>query len=267
MAVVAGDNQTFYAASEFGGIFEIHGWRAGVGTPRRSPADGYVGCRGRCEQHGPGVRDELFDGRVNPISGIQVSNDGGLSWTHPVTAYPDPSIEGTPLDNTPQVGYSATAARRTQPSAFGIGIPSDNTNIVFIGTNAGVARTTNGGLSWQILDPTPATPSDSSVWDVVVQAGGPNGLGIVDIVGDDGHLRSVDGGNTWTNANSLPAAGRGRGSISVSPDESYVLFVAGANGTLYESDDAGATWTSLGRTDPIRGGNQIPSSSPTRSRT
>ncbi len=258
MSVVAGDNQTFYAASEFGGIF-----KSTDGGLEWEHLEGHLPMVTWDVEVDPSNPNKVyatsfFDGRLNSISGIQVSSDAGATWIHPLTAHANPALEGTPFDNTPQAGYNAANSRRTEPSAFGIGIRPDNTNIVFIGTNAGVARTTDGGLTWQIIDPTPLTPANANVWDVVVQAGGPMGQGIVDIVGDDGHLRSVDGGNIWTNANSLPAGARGRASISVSPDESYVLLVAGANGSLFESDDAGVTWTNLGRTDPIRGGNRIP---------
>ena len=123
-----------------------------------------------------------------------------------------------------------------------------------MGTNCGVAISRNDGQTWTFTDPTPATAA-TTVWDVVVQPGGPEGRGIVDICGDDGHFRSIDGGNTWTGGTGgLPG---GRCSIVVSPDESYVLLVAASDNSLWESDDAGVTWTDLGTPDnPL--GSRIP---------
>jgi hypothetical protein len=31
---------------------------------------------------------------MTPVPGIQVSNDSGATWTHPLTAHPDPALEG-----------------------------------------------------------------------------------------------------------------------------------------------------------------------------
>ena len=82
-------------------------------------------------------------------------------------------------------------------------------------------------------------PTD--VWDVVAQTGG-----LVDVCGDDGHLRSTDGGVTWTADAGLGIPG-GRCSIAASPDESYVLFVVASDNNVYETDNAGANWTNLGQ--------------------
>ncbi len=257
LATVAGNNQTFYAASEFGGIYRTtdqgQNWTHLSGHLPQVTWDVEVDPSNANRIYAT----SFYDSRVNPITGIQVSTDGGTIWAHPLTADPDPTFEGTANDNTPQVGYgtlggATDTARRTEPSAFGISIRPTAANNVAIGTNAGVAISNDSGATWQFIDPTPATAL-SDVWDVVWHNdGSPNG--VIDVVGIDGHLRSTDGGTTWS-SNNLPVAGR---SIVVSPDESYVLVVAGFDGNLYESDDAGATWTNLGRTDPVRGGGRIP---------
>ena len=64
--------------------------------------------------------------------------------------------------------------------------------------------------------------------------------GIIDVCGDDGHLRSTDGGTTWTTATTQPLQ-TGQCSIAASPDESYVLFaVVGLS--IFESDNGGQSW-------------------------
>jgi photosystem II stability/assembly factor-like uncharacterized protein len=231
LASVAGDNQTFYAASEWGGVYKS--------------TDG-GDTWSRLDKHLPTVMWDVavdpsntnivyatsfYDGKINPLSGIEVSLDGGATWTHPATAAP-PS------------GYGCSSSRKSEPSAFGIGIRPDASNNVFIGTNCGLAISTDSGANWSFVDPTPLD-SANDVWDVLVQPGGPTGQGIVDICGDDGNFRSTDGGGTWT-PGGLPS---GQCSLSASPDESYVLF-ATVGTSIFESDDAGATWTGLPNPSP-----------------
>lgn len=108
-------------------------------------------------------------------------------------------------------------------SAFGISI-DPNTNYVYVGTNCGLAISENAGHTWRFVDPTPATPADD-VWDVVVHDG------IIDLIGDDGDQRSIDGGSSWTSG-ALP----GRlGSIDASPHEPDVLFATTGAGRDWPS--------------------------------
>lgn len=260
LASVPGDNQIFYAASEWGGLY-----KSVDGGQTWSRLDGHMPVATWDVDVDPFttsnvVATSFYGGRLNSISGIQVSADAGVTWAHPPTAHPDPALEGTPDDNTPDPGFrclrdpgedlTQPEVRRVEPSAFGIGIRPDASQNVFVGTNCGVAISNDSGATWRFVDPSPGDPADN-VWDVVVQAGGPMGQGIVDVCGDDGQLRSVDGGATWIAGAGLPS---GRCSIAVSPDEAYVLFVAAADNNIYESDNAGAAWTNLGTPDVNRQG-------------
>jgi uncharacterized repeat protein (TIGR01451 family) len=232
LAAAPGNNQIFYAASEWGGIYRSN--------------DGGLTWN-RLNNHQPTVTWDVevspantnlifatsfYDGRVNSQSGINVSTNGGATWTHPVTA-------------TPPVGL-CSAARRDQPAAFGIAIDPTNAQNVYIGTNCGLAISNDGGTTWNFVDPTPGDLADD-VWDVVVHHGG-----LIDVVGDDGHRRSPDGGATWTTATGTPLPS-GRSSIAASPDEQNVLFATIGN-NVWESDDSGANWTNLGTPDSRRQG-------------
>ena len=229
LASVVGNRRTFYAASEWGGLY-------------KTTDNGLTWAH--LDNHLPQVTwdvevdpsDErkvyatsFYDGRqAGTRSGINVSDDGGATWKHPSSAV-------TPAS------FNCAASRGSEPSAFGISVRPDATNTVFVGTNCGIARSSNAGSTWKFIDPTPATPA-KDVWDVVAQAGG-----VIDICGDDGHMRSLNNGATWS-ANNLPPPFAGMPcSLAVSPDEPYVLFAAVAtNGqTVFESDDGGATWTQL----------------------
>lgn len=226
----ASNGSAFYAASEWGGLY-------------RSLDSGQTWAH--LDGHVPTVTWDVevsrvdaqrvyatsfYDGRVNSIAGINVSTDGGVTWTHPASA-------------TPPAGFCTTAARRDNPAAFGISIDPDSVEHVYIGTNCGLAISRDAGATWTFVDPTPAASSADAVWDVLAQKGG-----IIDLCGDDGHMRSTNFGLTWTTAavNRLPS---GRCSIDVSPDESYVLFAV-VGTTIYQSLDGGGSWTASAQTNP-----------------
>lgn len=240
LATVSNDKNTIYAASEWGGLYKTTD-----GGLNWSHIDSLLPTVLDDVEVNPGntgtiYTTSFYDGRVNSQSGISVSFDGGVTWSHPASA-------------TPPVAYNCAATRKAEPSAFGIGVRPDATQNVFIGTNCGVARSTDGGVTWNFVDPTPATPA-TDVWDARVQGGGPTSQGIVDVCGDDRHYRSTDGGTTWTGGSAgLPA---GQCQITASPDESYVLF-ATVGSRIFESDDAGSTWpTEL--TNPANGASRSP---------
>ncbi len=216
-------NTVFYAASEWGGIYKSsdagHKWaRLDAHLPTAtwdveiSPAD-----QNRV------IATSFYDGRVQSLAGINISTNGGTTWTHPASA--------APPDN-----FCRSADRRQEPSAFGIAFDPGNANNVYVGTNCGLAISSDGGSTWRFVDPTPGNGAND-VWDVVVHH-----AGTIDLCGDDGHRRSTDGGATWSTANAggtpLPA---GICSIAASPDEKHVLIAV--SGTLiFETDDGGGTW-------------------------
>jgi hypothetical protein len=166
------------------------------------------------------VATSFFDGRIKSIAGINISADGGRTWSHPA---------GQPATNS-----CLTADRYREPAAYGIAIDHDNPNNIYVGTNCGLAISRDRGTSFFWVDPTPNTLADD-VWSVVV-----HDHGIIDLCGDDGGLRSIDGGAKWKPATGV-ALPSGRCSLAVSPNESYVLFaVVGTE--IFESDDGGDNW-------------------------
>jgi PKD domain len=229
LGVAPNSNAVVYAASEYGGL-----WKTIDSGTNWSRLNNHLPTRAWDVLVDPANANRVYasswyDGRMTSTSGIQVSTDAGATWSHPATATP--------------TGLTCNNALN-QPSGFGIDVRPDAQNEVYIGTQCGLARSTDSGATWAHLDPEVTGSAADTVWDVVVQPGGPNGQGIIDVCGNKRHFRSVDGGATWTGgAFGLPA---GRCSIAVSPDESYVLFVYASDNNIYESDDAGANWTNLG---------------------
>lgn len=222
LAVARTDRNLMYAATEYGGIYKsTDGGRNWRHVPGHVPVVTWD------VEIDPGdarrvYATSFYDGRTISRAGINISTDGGATWSKSATA-------------TPPEGFCADARARVEPAGFGIAISDENPNNIYIGTNCGLAISNDRGMSWHFVDPTPADGA-TRVWDVVVHHGG-----TIDTCGDDGHLRSVNGGAAWTSATGTGALPGGICSIAASPQEAHVLFsVVGT--TIFESDDGGANW-------------------------
>ena len=217
-------NTVFYAASEWGGIYKsTDAGRKWIRLDAHIPTATWDVEVSPAEANRV-IATSFYDGRVNSLSGINVSSDGGASWTRPPTS-------------VPPAGFCREPERRDEMSAFGIAFDPQNAKNVYAGTTCGLAISNDSGQTWRFVDPTPANGAND-VWDVVVHHGG-----TIDVCGDDGHRRSTNGGTSWTTAtaagNPLPA---GICSITASPDEAHVLFaVSGV--LIFESDDGGGSWS------------------------
>jgi len=174
------------------------------------------------------IATAVNDTRTVNGGGIWRSTDGGVTWQKPA---------------------SSTPAACPRASAWGIAYAPD-VNSIFVGTDCGVAVSTDSGATWTHVQPDP-TLGNQAIYSLVAQAGG-----LVDILGNNGHYRSTTGGaaGSWTATNNQPGPnGTGGGGISthslaVSPLSSSILFAATdfSTGTqVWESDDGGSNWTAL----------------------
>jgi hypothetical protein len=173
----------------------------------------------------------FFDGRINPKSGISISNNAGATWT---------TVDFSKLDTL----NCTVALRKTQPTGWQISINPSVPSTVFVGTGCGLALSTNSGGNWTFIDPSPGDAAEQ-IYAVVA-----HGRSTVDVIGDNGFFRSTDNGAHWSAAVAAPGpvagnSGPGNG-IAVSPAESYVLLAENLQANIFESDDGGVTWpTSL----------------------
>jgi uncharacterized repeat protein (TIGR01451 family) len=204
MAGVPGDPSTYFAASETAGLFKTtNGGQSWVHL------DGHIPAATWGVAVAPGGQrvyaTSFYDGRVNPLTGLEVSKDGGGTWSRPPLSAPS----------------TCDPKRAAQPSGFGVGV-RNGTGEVLAGTNCGLARSGDGGDSWEQFDPTPADGATNSVWDVVALPGGRTYA-----CGDDGLLVSASGNaGTWTQLNKPAPFPGGFCSLAVSPDDPDVVFVA-----------------------------------------
>ena len=134
LAAVVGDNQTFYAASEWGGLFKTEdGGRIWTRLDRHLPVATWAV---EVDPTNPQIvyATSFYDGRANSLAGINVSYNAGANWTHPPSTTPPPGL------------CSETA--RTEPAAFGISISPNAPQNVFIGTNCGLAVSHDGRFAY-----------------------------------------------------------------------------------------------------------------------
>jgi photosystem II stability/assembly factor-like uncharacterized protein len=191
--------------------------------------------------------------------GILVSTDGGATWALTGAGTFDRlAIAKIAVDPTdPNTAYAAVNdfADNGRPFAGGTGI----------------FKTTDGGAHW--ANTTAALNDQFDPYsDVVIDPSNPSTvyMAIGDHFGDayhtggNGVYKSTDAGAHWTKlGGGLPADANaiGRVSLAVAPSDSQVIYVSisgtghgvsTAHGTLFKlmrSDDGGATWTDLMRTD------------------
>ncbi len=223
----AGDLSKVYAATEWGGLYQSFD-QGGTWTKIESFAPSATWDIKVDPSNSQRVyATSFFDGRVNPQSGISVSNDAGGTWT-PVSFTKFDTLNCT----VPQ--------RKNQPSGWQISINPGTPSTVFVGTSCGLARSTDSGGSWTFIDPSPGDPAEQ-IYAVVA-----HDKQTVDVIGDNGFFRSIDNGNTWSTILPGPGpvsgnSGPGNG-VAVSPQESYVLLAENLQGNIFESDDGGKTW-------------------------
>ncbi|HEX6850036.1 MAG TPA: hypothetical protein VF139_01425 [Candidatus Polarisedimenticolaceae bacterium] len=175
------------------------------------------------------IATSFYDGRTDAQSGINVSSDGGLTWTRPVTA-------------VPPTGFCSNPDDQVELSAFGISIAPSNPSVVYVGTSCGLAISNDYGSTWSYVKP-PSTPGGSRVWDVVASADGQ----WIDFCGDDGHHWYRPSAGVWGQGSGLPS---GICSLAASPYSPNNLNLIATVGTkIYETTAAGI-WTET-RTNPL----------------
>ena len=132
------------------------------------------------------------------------------------------------------------------------------------GGERGLFKTTDGGATWTRVF---HVNDDTGITDLVMQPGKPDVMivsayqrrrAVGQAIGggpDGGLYRSVDGGKKFTKlTNGLPTGDTGRAGLAVdpkNPNRVYAIIEAKRpESGLFRSDDAGVTWTRIGRMSP-----------------
>lgn len=186
-----------------------------------------------------GMGEGDIRGNIQPGDGVYKSTDAGKTWTH---------IGFSDSDAIPKIRIDPTNPDIVFVADFGkYSVPS---------TERGVFKSTDGGQTWRKVlyrdDKTGAIDIEidhnnpkvifASLWqawrvEYSMSSGGP-GCGL---------FKSTDGGEHWTEITrnpGLPSGIDGKIGIAISPADSNRVYalVENADGGLFSSDDAGATW-------------------------
>ncbi len=187
-----------------------------------------------------GMGENPIRGNVSHGDGVYKSTDGGKTWKH------------VGLEDTRQI-----ARVRVHPKNPDIVYVAAQGHVWAPNADRGVFRSTDGGKTWKkvlfrsdkagasdlIIDPTNPNILYAGFWEVyrkpwTLESGGA-GSGI---------LKSMDGGDTWTELTRNPGLPRGvigKVGITVSPanpDRLWALVEAD-DGGVFRSDNGGRTWT------------------------
>jgi uncharacterized repeat protein (TIGR01451 family) len=249
----------FYAASELGGLFRRMG-------PAWTHLSGFLPTKAwdvEVDPEGDIVyATSFYDGRIPTRAGIQVSQDRGQTWTRPPSVDPPSSM--------------CDADRMAAPSAFGISVRPGTPNEVLVGTNCGLALSSDYGASWEYVDPASTNGHAKSVWDVVALEGG-----LTYACGQNGVMKSPDGRTAWEMVTTpaavppgVPLPGpvpyTGFCSLAVARDYPQWVFVVFSHVTYFDpifdirdsvffaSSNGGTTWTPMPHPDPVTKQKRVP---------
>ncbi|HSL23956.1 MAG TPA: hypothetical protein VK886_20650 [Vicinamibacterales bacterium] len=243
-AAIPGETSTYYAGAASGGIWKSTDsgktWApifddqsaAAIGALAIDPSDPRTIWAGTGEAWVIRPTDVMGDGMYK-------STDAGATWKHVGLAETGRIGRIVVHPTNPQIVYACALGRATGPQQ-----------------DRGVFKTTDGGASWQrmlFVDPDTGCsglsmdPKDPNVlvagtWQVVMHtwamfSGGP-GSGI---------FMTRDGGTNWTRLShpGLPKPPVGKVDVQIAPTNSnriYALIQTPNQGSLWRSDDAGASW-------------------------
>lgn len=188
-----------------------------------------------------GMGESAIRGNIMPGDGVYRSGDAGKTWTHLGFKTVDAISKIRIHPTNPDIVYVAAFGQYSVPSA-----------------ERGVFKSTDGGQSWRkvlfrddntgavdiAIDRNNPDVMYAAMWEAYrkeyqMSSGGPG----------SGLFKSMDGGENWTEITrnpGLPAEGLvGRIGVAVTaadPNRVYAL-IENDNGGLFQSNDAGATWT------------------------
>jgi len=154
------------------------------------------------------------------VDSLYKSSDGGDSWIK-VFSWPSSGQFGNP----PGVGVRRLV------------VDPGNSSTLYVATNLGVQKSTDGGTSWQEMN---AGLAELDTRDIVAH---PQTAGLLFAGTAGGVFKSTDGGANWIAANS-GLENRSIRVLLLTTNGSTALY-AGTDAGVFKSADLGATWVAI----------------------
>ncbi len=200
---------------------------------------------------GPGSGEKPFR-RLEWYLESRLQADGsypaGARWNAYLDARANPSLTKTTA--TAAANWTAIGPNNFAGRMLDLAFDPNNANVIWAGAaSGGIWRSADGGSSWAAMDdqlPTLAIgcvvthPTNSNI----IYIGTGEGSFNVDAVDGVGVLKSIDGGDTWTQTglSFLLSQGESVNEMVIDPNNTNVLIAATRDG-IYRTADAGTTWT------------------------
>ncbi len=231
------DDQRLVVAAETGGLFESRDGGATWEHFEDLPAYRMTDVEFSPSDANLLIATATEDFKATNNGCIWRSSNGGTTWSQPAGSIP-----------------AAGPRCRDMAGAHSVSFEPGTDN-VYVGTDCGLAISTDLGATWthEQLLPLPSINSQLTqdrVWSVLARSGGR-----ILAAGQTGVWYSTDGGASWTESVGAPLAERAaRNVFAASPFDPNDIFFAAAAGSqteLYLSSDGGATW------DFVRDGHSV----------
>lgn len=177
---------------------------------------------------------------ISAANGLEVTTDGGVTWTAPTIAKP---------------AGSASSGTPNQPSLQGVAVDPNHSGVVYVvGGNASfhpgkgyLLKSMDFGNTWSLLTSTAGfgnrifiNPRNS----LEMYGSSLSNIGCTDPNGQCGIYKSTDGGQSWTELN-IPESVVQNVAFDVTPGLVYAAAYDGLeDANVYTSADGGNTWKS-----------------------
>lgn len=266
-----------------GKVNEISNWTS-IGPVNTSPFSGRLPGQGRVNAIAVDPNNSNIWYVGAPAGGIWKSTNSGSSWVNLFDDFPQIGVSGIAIDpNNSDIIYIATGDDDAADS-YSIGVyksndggltwnetglnPSNTTinflaneividpndsNILWLGTNSGLMKSTNGGASWSVKQ-------SGNIKDFKLKPGDSN---TIYAVSSNRYFKSIDG-NTFSAITSTLPESSGRLVLGTSIANPEVLYILSANTSangysfqgIYKSIDSGTTFIKSNNTTNILESNQ-----------
>ncbi len=220
-----------------------------------------------------------------PAGGIWKSTNGGSTWVTLFDEFPQIGVSGIAIDpNNSDIVYIATGdddaadsfsvgvfkstnggatwnETGLNPTSGGVGflmneivIDPTNSNVLWVGTNAGLQKSEDAGATWEVKQ-------NGNISDFKLKPGNSQ---IIYAVDTNSYFVSVNGGDTFTEISTNLPTNSGRLALAVTPANPNMVYLLSANvggqgfayQGLFKSTDSGQSFTETANTVDIFESNQ-----------